>query len=617
MKGFHKKLLGVFFVVVMAFCLCFTIVGCTAESDSGKENSKTTLVSISVQTPPNKTAYEEGDVFDTTGMVIYAKNSKGAEYQVEGWTYAPDGILTSDVTEITITYQGKTCAQAITVSETAPAIEFKSTGSDITVSLRKSGVAQAKQGSSVLETGSWYQSGSKLTVALGANKYTLEDEDSTAGLAYTLNYKNGASTVALKSEVSNSFGVSASFSGMGEINNVPIYLLSAVFAEDGTIAMTGGFPGTPDITGMWTKTGSVFDVKFNDNTQIDMQYANGVYSFVHTIPWAGFSMSATLTYEAPSAYYTLKFDTGDGTSIDTVRIGDNVEITENMLNTTLENKRIKAWHLNSAVGNEITLPYKATADATLYVEWRDAVDYTVTFNMGEGSAVEAVTRQEDSVVNLGEATASSVYEGHEIDYFYVLGSDNERSVVSSVTLTKDVTVYAVWDLEPAYTFTSSMGNKLKLYKDGTIRFACADGTYEGSWTFDETAQKFTVSYKETEYGETKTLEIVGDKNYYAFTLYVYGGFSAETFTYARAYKTFTDAMATVELFGNGSFTIQVSAAGLSWSGTWTYDETTDVYTFTGLESETDVRSTTLEEGTYKVPAFTVWGVLTISLEMTK
>lgn len=79
------------------------------------------LLSVAVTTPPNKTAYRPGDVFDPAGMVVTASYEFGLEQAVTGYTYTPSGALAEGNTQITISYsEGGVTAQttqAITVEK--------------------------------------------------------------------------------------------------------------------------------------------------------------------------------------------------------------------------------------------------------------------------------------------------------------------------------------------------------------------------------------------------------------------------------------------------------------------------------------------------------------------
>ena len=81
------------------------------------------LSSISIQTPPTKTVYLAGELFDPTGLVITRNysNSTSDTYAYAGhtsdFTFSPttSTALTKSHTSVTITYSGKTASQAITV----------------------------------------------------------------------------------------------------------------------------------------------------------------------------------------------------------------------------------------------------------------------------------------------------------------------------------------------------------------------------------------------------------------------------------------------------------------------------------------------------------------------
>ena len=100
------------------------------------------LESIAITTEPTKTVYTEGQSFDPAGMVVTGHfvdaddNTNTKDEEVTGYTISPDGALSTSDDHVTITYQGKTTTQAITVnaagSET-PSLQYTltpATGSD-------------------------------------------------------------------------------------------------------------------------------------------------------------------------------------------------------------------------------------------------------------------------------------------------------------------------------------------------------------------------------------------------------------------------------------------------------------------------------------------------------
>ncbi len=77
------------------------------------------LESIAISTAPNKVTYTEGEKFDTTGMVVTATYSDNTSSAVTGYTWTPNGNLTTSDNTITVSYTDgdvtKTATQAITV----------------------------------------------------------------------------------------------------------------------------------------------------------------------------------------------------------------------------------------------------------------------------------------------------------------------------------------------------------------------------------------------------------------------------------------------------------------------------------------------------------------------
>ncbi len=80
------------------------------------EEPAATLVSISVTTLPTKIAYEVGETFDPTGMVVTATYSDNSTVDISGYTYKTEP-LTIDDQKIVISYEGKTAEVAITVTK--------------------------------------------------------------------------------------------------------------------------------------------------------------------------------------------------------------------------------------------------------------------------------------------------------------------------------------------------------------------------------------------------------------------------------------------------------------------------------------------------------------------
>lgn len=79
-----------------------------------------TLVSIAVTTAPTKTVYNDGETFDPTGMVVTATYSDNSTENVtSSCTFSPSP-LTQGTTSVTVSYQGKTATQLVTVNAPVP-----------------------------------------------------------------------------------------------------------------------------------------------------------------------------------------------------------------------------------------------------------------------------------------------------------------------------------------------------------------------------------------------------------------------------------------------------------------------------------------------------------------
>lgn len=74
------------------------------DQTGGGGSGVVTLESIEITTPPSKTQYNAGDIFDNTGMVVTANYTFGLNQVVTGYTISPSGALTGDITEIAINY---------------------------------------------------------------------------------------------------------------------------------------------------------------------------------------------------------------------------------------------------------------------------------------------------------------------------------------------------------------------------------------------------------------------------------------------------------------------------------------------------------------------------------
>ena len=97
------------------------IASCSGDAVYTATYSKTAIAitSIAVTTKPAKLTYVEGDAFDKTGMVVTAYYNNNTNKAVTGYTIS--GYTSTVGTKtVTVTYEGKTAAFAVTVNSKVP-----------------------------------------------------------------------------------------------------------------------------------------------------------------------------------------------------------------------------------------------------------------------------------------------------------------------------------------------------------------------------------------------------------------------------------------------------------------------------------------------------------------
>lgn len=114
---FYRILVTLVVTLILAGGALFSACDSGTPNEPGKPEK--TLTAIEVTTPPEKTSYYSGDLFDSKGMVIsavYSDESKEA-LQSGDWAYVPTRPLSITDTAVTVTYNKKTVKYAITVTE--------------------------------------------------------------------------------------------------------------------------------------------------------------------------------------------------------------------------------------------------------------------------------------------------------------------------------------------------------------------------------------------------------------------------------------------------------------------------------------------------------------------
>lgn len=72
------------------------------------------LSEIKITAAPSDCTYAADEKFDPRDMVVTAYYSNGETKEISDYTWSPE-VLSEDVTEVTISYKGKTAVLAVTV----------------------------------------------------------------------------------------------------------------------------------------------------------------------------------------------------------------------------------------------------------------------------------------------------------------------------------------------------------------------------------------------------------------------------------------------------------------------------------------------------------------------
>lgn len=149
---------------------------------------------------------------------------------------------------------------------------------------------------------------------------------------------------------------------------------------------------------------------------------------------------------------TVSFDAnGHGTAptSTTVRPGNTVA-DPGALSAT--GYAFSGWFTAASGGTEVTFPYTATANVTLYAQW-DVNEYTVTFEPGNG---DSATTQTVEYNETATAPFAPTRVGHSFNGWFTAASGGTE-VTFPYTVTEDVTFYAQWEIHD-YTVTFEPAN---------------------------------------------------------------------------------------------------------------------------------------------------------------
>ena len=240
-----------------------------------------TLSSISVSTAPSKTTYQEGEYFDPTGLVIsrhYSDNTSDT-YSYANHTsefdFDPDLVeeLTTSDTGVTITYNGKSTTQAITVNAIPVTLTSISVNTAPSKTSYEVGECFDPTG---LVISRHYSNGSSDTYSYVGHTSDfsfdpdLDDELTVSDTCVTITY-NGKSTSQSITVTSSGGGqIESEYSLTGNspyINGVPYKMYFYSTSKKKNYYFTGSLTGGNNQYGSTTDTidSSVVDVYFEES----------------------------------------------------------------------------------------------------------------------------------------------------------------------------------------------------------------------------------------------------------------------------------------------------------------------------------------------------------------
>ncbi len=148
--------------------------------------------------------------------------------------------------------------------------------------------------------------------------------------------------------------------------------------------------------------------------------------------------------------YTVKFELDGGTKISNMTVKGNEKLTK-PADPTKKGYVFVEWQLD---GEPYDFNAPVTQDITLKAIWKVEVKYTVTFNSDGGNTINS-----QSVVEGKKATLETPKkEGYVFVEWQLDGSKYDFNK----TVTKDITLKAIWKVEVKYTvtFNSDGGNSI-------------------------------------------------------------------------------------------------------------------------------------------------------------
>jgi uncharacterized repeat protein (TIGR02543 family) len=159
----------------------------------------------------------------------------------------------------------------------------------------------------------------------------------------------------------------------------------------------------------------------------------------------------------PPVTYTVTFNTGEGSpSTQTVINGASLGSTMPS-NPTRSGHSFGGWYTAAnGEGSEFTAATPVIANITVYAWWLDtSIQYTVTFDTGEGSPATRTVTNGDSVGS--NMPTDPTRSGYVFNGWYTAGNGEGSEFTAATMVTGYITVYAWWKILYTLTFDADGG----------------------------------------------------------------------------------------------------------------------------------------------------------------
>ena len=154
--------------------------------------------------------------------------------------------------------------------------------------------------------------------------------------------------------------------------------------------------------------------------------------------------------------YVVSFETNGGSAVDAVEVKENSTIVLENYVTTKQDSYFYAWCTDAELTQRASATVTITADTTFYAEWGVEELYLLSFETGEGSAIEPVQYAPNAYLAIPEDPTRENYSFG--GWYKDAACTKEFSFFGAQMPKKNLTVYAKWNTLHGIVFDSKGGS---------------------------------------------------------------------------------------------------------------------------------------------------------------